>query len=124
LDTAEHGLPQNRSRWYCVGILKDVDTGSFDFPAPIKGLTMDQIISASGDAQQKGSVDDLPKTAKANVEYAFRKIRKSGMSPEKETFIIDCDASDNESRYYKKPFSLHNAISQQRPFHFTPSKKI
>ena len=35
LDTKENGIPHSRRRWYCVGILKSIDDGSFEFPSNI-----------------------------------------------------------------------------------------
>ena len=36
LNTKDHGIPQNRARWYCVGIRKDTfrdsDKSDFEFP--------------------------------------------------------------------------------------------
>ena len=31
LNTKDHGIPQDRPRWYCVGIRKDVEGDSFEF---------------------------------------------------------------------------------------------
>ena len=39
LNTSEHGIPQNRQRWYCVGIRRGVMKATdspFTFPKPIK----------------------------------------------------------------------------------------
>ena len=35
MNTEEHGIPQHRKRLYICGILKDNDTGNFEWPQPI-----------------------------------------------------------------------------------------
>lgn len=36
LNAKNYGIPQNRERVYCVIIRKDLDNGTFEFPAPIE----------------------------------------------------------------------------------------
>ena len=35
LDTDKNGIPQNRPRVYIIGILKEIDTGNFEWPEDI-----------------------------------------------------------------------------------------
>ena len=41
LNTKFHGIPQNRGRYYFIGILKNVDRGTFCFPEPVQLLPLE-----------------------------------------------------------------------------------
>ena len=47
MDTADHGLPHRRIRWYCVGILKSAYPNSkpFNFPEPISCPSLNDFIN-------------------------------------------------------------------------------
>jgi len=63
LDTKEQGIPQSRRRWYCVGIRKDVDDGSF---------SRDPELATSGLHPTTQTI------ARKNVETALLKIERDG----------------------------------------------
>ena len=46
LNTKDHGIPQNRERWYCVGIRTDVDNQSFSFPDNITCQHISKFLNA------------------------------------------------------------------------------
>merc|ERR1711935_218805 len=98
LDTKQHGVPQSRRRWYCVGIQKKFDTGKFAFPEPIARPSIDKFLERR---DAKLAVEGLPpktqKTAGFNVRKALHGLRSQGLDPAKEPFIVDCDSSPGRS---------------------------
>ena len=96
LNTKDHGIPQDRPKWYCVGIRKDVDGDSFEFPTPIRCPPIELFLD---DTVPK----ETPKTEgmQRNIDRASERIRESGHDPQKETFVIDCDASAKRLKWRK-----------------------
>merc|ERR1712153_235976 len=98
LDTKQHGVPQSRLRWYCVGIQKKFDTGKFEFPEPIARPSIEQFLERR---DSKLVAEGLPPvsqtTARGNVIRALRDVKKEGSDPAKEAFIVDCDSSPGRS---------------------------
>jgi DNA (cytosine-5)-methyltransferase 1 len=94
LNTKEHGVPHNRNRWYCVGILKEFDDGSFSFPERIKCPPMELFLEKRN---PKVVATGLPlktaTTAVRNVKTALRTLKREGSDPLKDPFIVDCDSS-------------------------------
>lgn len=94
LNTREHGIPQNRERWYCVGIRRGVmkSTDSpFTFPKPIKCVKMEDLldpISGEGVGSESKSVAE-------NISKAEQTITDRGKGPSGKHFIVDCDASSS-----------------------------
>ncbi|MDE0821157.1 MAG: DNA (cytosine-5-)-methyltransferase [Opitutales bacterium] len=95
LNTRDHGVPQNRKRWYCVGIRQGVlksDKNKFSFPDPIPCQPIQDFLDARGDPEQEqGSILQ-------NIVNAQKRIRDSGKDPNKTFHIVDCDASAQRSR--------------------------
>jgi len=98
LDTKQHGVPQSRRRWYCVGIQKKFDTGKFAFPEPIARPSIEKFLERR---DAKLAVEGLPpksqKTAGFNVKKALHGLKSQGLDPSKEPFIVDCDSSPGRS---------------------------
>jgi len=99
LDTKQQGVPHSRRRWYCVGIHKDFDDGSFKFPEPIKCPSIELFLEAR-DPQlaATGMPPSSQTTATRNVRAAIQKERRAGFNPFKEAFIVDCDSSAERSK--------------------------
>jgi len=95
LDTKEHGVPQSRKRWYCVGIQKKFDTGKFEFPEPIARPSIEQFLDKRNpNLVPKGLPTKTSTTAVKNVKHALRSLeKKTGLDPRKEAFVVDCDSS-------------------------------
>jgi site-specific DNA-cytosine methylase len=94
LNTKENGIPHHRKRWYCVGIMKSVDDGCFEWPEPIPCPNMEFFlekrkphIAATGLPPKSSS------TAHRNVKIALRTLKREGSDPTKEPFVVDCDSS-------------------------------
>ena len=109
LNTKDHGVPQNRPRWYCVGIRKDTfgsDKSSFEFPrADIECPKIDLFLDAEPGATQRSAKERLPtdlsNTARTSIEKASRTILEGNGDPINETYVVDCDASTAKSRHVK-----------------------
>jgi DNA (cytosine-5)-methyltransferase 1 len=94
LDTKDHGVPQSRRRWYCIGILKEHDNGTFEFPEPIERPPIEMFLDPR-DSQlaHQGLPPRSQSTARGNVIDKQREIRREGGNPAKDSFIVDCDSS-------------------------------
>ena len=101
LNTKDQGVPQNRPRWYCVGIRKDTfgtDNGStFEFPRAIPCPSIELFLD-----DRKGP-KDLPHeetfTARRNIDKARNAVRASGQDPDMLPYVIDCDASQAKTKH-------------------------
>ena len=73
MNAKDYGIPQNRNRWYCVAIRKDIYNKEFKFPNK-KSLkfTVDQII----DPKVKGGYDST-EIALANINKHIEKFKTS-----------------------------------------------
>jgi len=93
LNTKDHGLPQFRRRWYCVGILKSCAT-EFKWPEPIACATVDSLLEKRS---PKLAMTGMPRlshtTAVKNVRIQLRKLKRQGVNPHKVTHFVDCDCS-------------------------------
>jgi DNA (cytosine-5)-methyltransferase 1 len=108
LNTKEHGVPQNRPRWYCVGIRKDTfqkshfgsgnHKSSFEFPKPIQCPSIELFLDGEKSHPGQPSMK-VSRTAQVNIDQANRKIREEHGSPDIQPYIVDCDASRAKSRY-------------------------
>ena len=94
LNTKYHGIPQNRARYYFIGILRGVDRGTFCFPAPVP---MPALELFSDSRQGRPSWADLPplcsKVARQNVLTLLQAAQDVDSDPFSEPWCIDCDSS-------------------------------
>ena len=100
LDTKENGIPHSRCRWYCVGILKSIDDGSFEFPSSIPCANIELLLEKP-DMQlvSSGRPPASQKMALANVQTALRTLEHDGFDPPKDAFVVDCDSSPDRSKF-------------------------
>jgi len=102
LDTKQQGVPHSRRRWYCVGILKEFDDGSFTFPEPIACPSVELFLEKR---VSKTATTGMPKssqtTALKNVRTALRTLKKEGSDPTKEAWFVDCDSSPGRCKWVK-----------------------
>ena len=100
LNTKDLGVPQNRPRWYCVGLRKDINTKStFEFPRRLPCPSIELFLDADSSQSTQGTTSSLSKTAKTNIANATAKILRDGGKPALKSYIVDCDASISKSRY-------------------------
>ena len=113
INTKDHGVPQNRKRWYCVGFRKGILSKKpfrFKFPSPVQCPEVLQFLD-SQDAGDSSAHTVLSDTAKANIAEAERQIKKEGKDPNKRPFIINCDAptSGRSKGPASKKWSQHHS---------------
>jgi DNA (cytosine-5)-methyltransferase 1 len=94
LNTKENGVPHSRKRWYCVGIMKSYDNGSFTFPSPMPCPSIEMFLEKRN---RKLALTGLPPatstTALRNVKLALGKLKKEGSDPFRKAFVVDHDSS-------------------------------
>ena len=109
LNTKDHGIPQNRPRWYCIGILKELDTGhDFTFPTGISCPPVNEFLLSDTVCSTKGTLNGCtsgtPNGRTLGADYqsqhvadnfrrASSQIQATGADPSTQLFIVDCDAS-------------------------------
>ena len=97
MDTKEHGIPQSRPRWYCVGIRKSCIKSSndeFKFPEKIKCPLVDDFLDPGGEEMNLSPIE------KRTLLAAEKKIRSNREgNPARQTFIIDVDATDRQTTW-------------------------
>jgi len=99
LDTKEQGIPHSRRRWYCVGIQKKFDDGSFEFPTAIECPSIEKFLERRN--TKMAAVGLPPKsatTSRGNVITWERRLAAKGRNPVEEPFIVDCDSSAERSK--------------------------
>ncbi len=98
LNTREHGVPQNRERWYCVGIRKSCmripQEQSFQFPSSIPCPKLEEFLDPN-DEFASAKAFHTGQLAASNIAKAHKVIIESGGNPERDTYIVDCDASSS-----------------------------
>jgi DNA (cytosine-5)-methyltransferase 1 len=95
INTADHGVPQSRPRVYFIGIRKDRLMHKFEFPEPLKPVSLESLLDP---VQRRPTMEDnVPKssgTAWRNTRAVLRNLIKEGEKPlTKDTWIVDIDAS-------------------------------
>ena len=94
LNTKDHGVPQNRPRWFCVGILKTLDKdNNFDFPVNIACAPLESVLEETSENGSRRTSKSEPQCVVKNVERAETQIKAAGHNPQKQVFAVDCDAS-------------------------------
>ena len=79
LNTKDHGIPQHRPRWYCVGIRKDTfkgTTSSFAFPQGIACPSIEDVLQTDVGASEEPWEDQikLNNTVASNLQKARKEI--------------------------------------------------
>jgi len=99
LDTKQHGVPHYRKRWYCVGILKEFDTGAFTFPEPIACPSIENFLERRNSAlAATGLPPASASTARANVIRFLKTLRRKGIDGAKSAWIADVDSTAERSK--------------------------
>jgi DNA-cytosine methyltransferase len=103
MDTKDHGLPQSRCRWYCVGIRTDTTEEEYvGFPGFIPCPSIETLLdeNSSDVISNHKLISEKTKSMAANLEKSKYEIEQKGKKIEQEPHIVDCDAS------YLRSFSL------------------
>ena len=99
LNTNEHGIPQNRPRYYFIGILRSHDVGSFVFPARTRPPSLEVFLDARSG---RPSWADLPPSsqgsARANVRHMLQQVDDMQRDPFGEPWVFDIDSSIGRGR--------------------------
>ena len=92
LNTKDYGVPQNRARYFFVGILRTFDEGTFCFP---QAMPCPPLASFLEPRMRRPTWQDLPGSGNAahNVVSGLQAIVAMGHSPFDEPWVVDCDSS-------------------------------
>jgi len=107
LNTKDHGVPQYRPRWYCVGILKSSlkpdpsrpTTREFEWPSKLQLPAIDSFLDQAAYAPVQHDPSPLNETAQKNLANAVRQIKEAGGDPDQDAYIVDIDASTQRSKW-------------------------
>ena len=123
LNTADHGIPHHRLRWYCVGVLKSAHPNghNFQFPSPISCPSLDTFLNVVEAAT------DWPTPVVSRRDQV--KMRQKYPDPAQRSRIlafVDNMDSDNRSASCKKlssssQYNLDNALAQMREQNLDPT---
>ena len=74
INTADHGVPHHRKRWYCVGILKSkYENGKeFRFLSDVECSLLSRFLDPSSPL---GGAEEKSAHVKNNLEIAFKQIK-------------------------------------------------
>ena len=99
VNTAHNGIPQNRPRLYIVGILKEIDTGRFEWPKEIPSCNVDSLLDTRDQRVAcTGQPNKEAATARHNVREFTKALMGKGVAPHLETYLITCDADVSRSK--------------------------
>jgi len=102
LDTKEHGVPHSRRRIYIVGIRKDKDKKTFEFPEALPAEPVDRFLDPLKPEERRLALPPKSQgTARANVIHHNKELRAAGVNPQKTTYIMDVDSSSERSKAVK-----------------------
>lgn len=88
----DHGVPQNRKRWHCIGIRKSAYPNGHEcgFHQNIYCSSLDTFLDPGSPSDGAGIE---PTHVRTNLESAFKQTIDFGLDPEKRSIAIDGDAS-------------------------------
>ena len=92
----DFGLPQNRKRLFIVGIRKTTASSDFDW-AELKSHTPWPLASFDSVLNKNLPADDqttFPDGVRESISWGLEQIKAKNGCPNKEHWIIDCDASE------------------------------
>ena len=89
VNTRHHGLPQNRSRMYLVGVFAELKACDFVWPDPVEPISLRALLDrgASGVPAPKN------KTVLDNIEWGLGELESAGVNSETTYSLIDVHAS-------------------------------
>ena len=89
LNAKDYALPQQRKRWYLVGIRIDAQQRKFKWPKKLGKVRIQEILDEKQGPEELQRLQHITETTKGNIMKAIDKIRLMGSSPSKKHFIID-----------------------------------
>ena len=92
VNTKDHGLPQNRSRMYLIGILDSCVVEDFSFPKPVAPLPLASILTPDNKLQSF-TLAPNSKCGLANIEWGMAALKSRGIDPAVAYAFIDVHAS-------------------------------
>ena len=88
VNSRHHGLPQNRSRMYLVGILNDAAVSEFSFPPPVVAKELKTLLTGKGSVAAPTN-----KTVLDNIEWGLNELKSRGVDIDHDYAFIDVHAS-------------------------------
>ena len=95
INTLDHGVPHCRSRFYLVGIRRDVYVGKFEFPTAVEPLPISAFLE-----RKCGKTEDIPtsKTHKNNLSRTIEKIMfDDNLDLRKQVLIVDVNVGPSRA---------------------------
>lgn len=94
LDAADHGVPQHRPRLFIVGILKQWDRGTFEWPNPVGCVDLEAALDGhDGPASIASKPPPTQGVARRNLGIALKRIIATGKHPFHTNYVINVDSS-------------------------------
>ena len=98
LDAADHGVPQHRPRLFIVGILKQWDRGTFEWPDSVGCVDLEAVLDRhDGHDGLAVSISSKPPqtqaVARRNLGIALKRIIAKGKHPFRTNYVINVDSS-------------------------------
>lgn len=94
LDAADHGIPQHRPRLFIVGILKQWDRGTFEWPRPAGCVDLEAVLDGrDGPADTTMRPPMSQRVARRNWSTAVKRIIAQGKHPFRTNYVINIDSS-------------------------------
>ena len=101
LNPLDFGVPQNRSRWYLVGIRKDIASPKKQFEWPLPGLggglpkvNLDQIVDRLPEWEWRATPDPSETQALSNVMGAYQWATQRGVNRFEKHVVVDIGSSE------------------------------
>ena len=99
MNTSDHGTPQHRKRLYFFGILKDIDSGNFEWPKPIKCQPLSELLDKRDPYLANiGMPLATANIAQKNVSGFVSALVKQGHNPFIAPYVIACDSTPARSK--------------------------
>ena len=103
MNTADHGIPQSRKRFYICGILRDIDTGKFEWPRLIKCQSLSNMLDERDPYLAcTGMPINTAKIAQSNVSGFLSALIKQGHNPFTIPYVIACDSTPARAKCWKE----------------------
>ena len=80
INTKDHGVPQHRERWYCIGVRRDADNDkAFKFPPDIGYGSIQALLQSEDelkDCRRTVTYDNCSAAVKDNIDRAFKQSKR------------------------------------------------
>ncbi len=105
LNSADHGLPQQRQRLYVVAIRRKFVKASFRWPSPAPAKKLEPLLEAVPRRMTKSALRAARPAGRAGVrtDKVIAQLKMQGIDPATRCIAIDCDASKAHWREDRLP---------------------